>query len=120
MGSDQIRLTLNGHTEVFQFDHITYTPATFAQALQQKINAVYGSSYGGAEVKASGNNIILTSRLKNASNEEMPAENTSITCSTTDSSLLRELNTTRTPASFTTSASYLIPASGIRVESLSE
>ncbi|MBO4901713.1 MAG: flagellin [Lachnospiraceae bacterium] len=117
VGSDQIRLTLNGHTEVFQFDHITYTPATFAQALQQKINAVYGSSYGGAEVKASGNNIILTSRLKNASNEEMPAENTSITCSTTDSSLLRELNTTRTPASFTTSASYLIPASGIRVES---
>lgn len=114
-GTDQLRLTLNGHTEVFSFDHITYTPSTFASALQQKIDSAFGTVFGGATVSVSGTGIKLTSRLLDANGEEQAARNTNISCSTSTSTLLREINTTRTPAKITTPSNALIPSSGINV-----
>ncbi|MCR5590013.1 MAG: flagellin [Lachnospiraceae bacterium] len=115
VGTDQLSLTLNGRTETFSFDHIEYTPSTFAAALQQKINSAYGTTFGGATVAVSGNGIKITARLIDENGEERAARDTNISCSTGTSTLLRELNTTRTPASVTTSSNALIPSSGINV-----
>ncbi|MCR4896595.1 MAG: hypothetical protein K5891_07480, partial [Lachnospiraceae bacterium] len=114
-GSDELVLTLNGRTETLTFDHIAYTPASCASALQSRINATFGDKFGGAAVTVSGTGIRITSRLVDEFGAERAASDTNISCSTGTSSLLRELNTTRTAGSATTSASALLPASGINV-----
>lgn len=115
-GADQIQLTLNGKTEIFTFDHKTYTPASFAADLQQKINASsFGGYYGGATVEASGNGIKITSRLTDSNGVVQPASSTSIVCRSSNSSLLRKVNETTTAASVTTSENALIPSSGINI-----
>ncbi len=114
-GSDEIKLTINGRTETLTFEHKAYTPAQFAAAMQQQINAKYGDKYNGATVSASGSNIVITARLIDQDGVEQPASSTNLSCSTGTSSLLRELNTTRNAATVTTPSNALIPASGINV-----
>ena len=117
-GSDEIRLKINGREELFTFEHKAYTPASFATELQNKINAVYGDKYGGATVTSTGNGVKITARLFDEYGTEMPANETNISYTSGNSSLLRELNTTRTPAVYTTPnspAGALLPNSGINV-----
>ena len=113
--SNKLQITLNNRTETLEFDIKTYTPSTFAAALQQKINATFGTVYGGATVQASGNNIIITSRLKDVNGVEQPASGTNIKCNTNTSSLLREINTTRYAAEITAPSNRRLPTSGINV-----
>lgn len=102
-GTDGVGITLNGVTKNFTFDHITYTPATFAAALQSKIDEAYGTNYGGATVTASGNDIVITSRLNLPGGGEGYGSETNISLGNSTSSLLTELNTARTNAYVNTS-----------------
>lgn len=114
-GTDELVLSLNGKQRTIRFDHTEYTPATFASKLQQEIDREYGQYFGGATVSASGSGITITSRLNDSEGNVQRGDNTTISCSTGTSSLLREINTTRTPAVLTTSNTYRMPSAGINV-----
>lgn len=92
--NNSIALTLNGVTKTITLDSTTYTPSTLKTALQQKIDDAFGTGMGGAVVSVNGNKLTLTSRLPDG----YDASQTSISCSTSTSTFLKELNTTRTPA----------------------
>ncbi len=92
--NNKITLSLNGTQKVLTLDDGTYTPDSLKNALQAKIDENFGTGMGGATVSISNNKLVITSRLPDGYN----GENTSISCSTTNSSFLKELNTTRTAA----------------------
>lgn len=97
--NNTILLTLNGVSRTITLDKGTYTPSTLKTALQQKIDDAFGKGMGGAIVSVDGDKLTLTSRLP----EGYDASQTSINCSTSSSSFLKELNTTREPAVCTSS-----------------
>ena len=94
--NDKITLTLNGVTKTITLDHKDdYSPETLKNHLQTKINDAFGSSMGGAVVAlGAGNQLTLTSRLPQGED----GAQTSIGCSTNNSSFLKDLNSTKTPA----------------------
>lgn len=95
--NNAIALTLNNVTKTITLDSGTYSQTSLVSALQAKIDAEFGTGMGGAIVSLNGNKLQLTSRLPMGS----LASATNISCSTTNSSFLKELNTTRTPAVYT-------------------
>ncbi len=115
-GTDELKLRLNGNEVTLKFDHGTYTRASFATALQQKIDAAFGQNFGGATVRVSGTDVVLTSRLVDAYGTEQPGEDTSIYCTTDNSGFLREMQTTRGPAEVLSATNALIPTSGINIQ----
>lgn len=78
-------------------DDGTYTPSSLMSALQAKIDEAFGTGMGGATVALSNNKLVLTSRLP----QGYDGSKTYISCSTANSSFLKELNTTRTVATWT-------------------
>lgn len=111
--NNTILLTLNGTAQTITLDDGTYTPASLQTALQQKIDEAFGTGMGGAIVSRNGDKLTLTSRLPQGA----WGSGTSISCSTADSSFLKELNTTRTPAVWTSSKAL---ASSITIDSSSQ
>lgn len=97
--NNTILLTLNGVARTITLENGTYTPSTLKTALQQKIDDAFGTGMGGAVVSVDGDKLTLTSRLP----EGYDASQTSISCGTSSSSFLKELNTTRKPAVWTSS-----------------
>ena len=74
----------------------TYTKDSLVTELQTKIDAAFGTAFGGAIVSlsADGKNLVLTSRL----GEYDDGAASYIQCSTANSSFLQELNTRKTAA----------------------
>ncbi len=97
--NNELVLKLNGVEKSIVLDAKTYTPESLKTALQQKIDAAFGTGMGGAIVSVSGNKLVLTSRLPDGED----GKDTSISCSTSGSSFLKELATTRTAATWTSS-----------------
>lgn len=95
--NDTITLTSNGKTETITLDHTTYTPDSLRLDLQNKINKVFGEAMGGVKVELIGNQLKLTSNLPDGAN----GAKTSLSCSTANSSFLKDLNTTKKPATLT-------------------
>lgn len=97
--NNKIRLTINDRTETLQLTEDgkpeDLTKEQLRDRLQEKINAVFGTGSKGATVELKGNQLVLTSGLK--------GDNARLSCGTSDSSFLRGLNTTKTPASCTSS-----------------
>ncbi len=98
-GNNEIRLTLNGTAKTLKLDDGDYDPASLAEHLQKKIDETFGEGLGGALVTLDGNQLVLESRLPEP--EYMDARKTSISCSTSTSSFLRDLNTEKHPAEWT-------------------
>lgn len=98
--NNKITLTLNnGQPTVIELNKGPCTPASLIADLQQKIDQAFGTSMGGATVQlGSDNKLVITSRLPDGYN----GAKTSISCSTANSSFLKDLNTTKNPASLTT------------------
>lgn len=95
--NNTIALTLNGVTKNLTLDTGTYNQTSLQTELQKKIDAAFGTGMGGAIVSADGNELTLTSRLPGG----YDGADTSISCNTNTSSFLKELNTTRTAAVWT-------------------
>ena len=95
--NNRFTLEINGEKQTLILDNKTYTANTLKDALQSKINAVYGTGYGGAIVSINNNKLVLTART----DATHFGEDTEIICSTTDSTLMQELNTQRGPATLT-------------------
>lgn len=96
--NNQITLTIKGKTEVITLESgVTYTKETLKDTLQQKIDEVFGTGRGSATVSLNGNYLVLTSRLQSGEN----GKSNTISCSTDNSSFLRELRTQRTAAVWT-------------------
>lgn len=108
--NNSIRLNLNNVTQTIMLDNGTYTPTSLKNALQTKIDAAFGTGMGGAVVSISNNKLVLTSRLPDG----YDGKDTYISCSTANSSFLAELNTTRTPAVWTSNNNL---ASAITIDS---
>lgn len=98
-GNNEIRLTLNGVSKTLKLDEGNYDPDSLAEHLQKKIDEAFGEELGGAMVSLNGKQLVLESRLPEP--EYMDARQTSISCSTTTSSFLRDLNTEKHPAEWT-------------------
>lgn len=98
-GNNEIQLTLNGIKKTLTLDDGDYIPSSLVTHLQDKINEAFTDGLGGAIVSLDGNQLVLESRLPEP--EFMDAKQTSISCSTSTSSFLRDLNTTKQPAVWT-------------------
>lgn len=88
-----------------------YTPDELVRELQNEIDNKFGTGLGGATVKREGNSLVITSRLPDPVNDN--GGNTYISCSTSTSSFLKDLNTTKTPAEWRSSADL---KSGITID----
>ena len=99
--NNQLTLTLNGVSKTISLDNGVYSPGSLKDTLQSKIDEAFGTGMGGALVEISGNQLALTSRLPQGADGKA----TSISCSTSNSSFLQELNTTRTAAVWTSTNS---------------
>lgn len=108
--NNRITLTVNGSERVIILDNGTYSRNSLAAALQSKLNATFGTGFGGATVSLSGDNLVLTANLDTSHY----GDETSISCSTENSSFLKELNTTRTAAKWT--STYALAQSGIVID----
>ncbi len=95
--NNRIRLTINGSPVTLQLteDGVPeeLTKEQLKERLQEKINAAFGTGSKGAVVELKGNQLVLTTGLK--------GDEANLSCGTSDSSFLRWLRTTRTPASCT-------------------
>ena len=98
-GNNQLKLTLNGKTETIVLDDGSYTPGDLAKHLQDKIDEAFGKDLGGAIVSLDGKNLVLESRLPRPEYDD--GSKTSISCSTNSSSFLKDLNTIKYPAEWT-------------------
>ncbi len=97
--NNEIRLTLNGLSKTITLDDGNYDPDSLVEHLQEKIDDTFGEGLGGAIVSLDGNQLVLESRLPEP--EYMDARQTSISCSTSTSSFLKDLNTIKHPAEWT-------------------
>lgn len=95
--NNTISLTLNGVRKNIVLAEATYSPESLKNALQSQIDKEFGTGMGGAIVSIANNKLVLTSRLPDG----YDGADTSISCSTTSSSFLQELNTTKTAANWT-------------------
>lgn len=111
--NNTITLTLNGVTKTLTLANGTYTPSTLKSELQNKINQAFGTGMGSATVSLDGNNLVLTSVLPAGED----GKNTSISCSTSNSTFLKELNTTYKPAELTSTNAL---ASTITIDSTNQ
>ncbi len=95
---------INGVSKSITLDSKTYTPSQLADELQKKIDDAYGKNMGGAKVSLdSSGRLVIEARLNYADGGEAMGKNTSIEFST-GCSFVKELHTTRTPATITTGA----------------
>ncbi len=97
--NNQIKLSLNGKTQTLTLDDGVYTPDTLVTHLQNKIDETFGKELGGAIVSLEGKNLVLESRLPEP--EYNDGAKTSISCSTDTSSFLKDLNSIKHPAEWT-------------------
>lgn len=96
--NNSITLNINGTTKTLTLEDGTYTQDSLKNALQQKIDTAFGDTgRNGAIVSVSGNKLVLTARLPQGDD----GAQTSISCSTANSTFLTELATTRRPATWT-------------------
>lgn len=101
--NNQFKLTLNGETKLLILTEGTYDKNSLRAELQTQIDQHFGTGMGGAEAALDGNNLVLISRLPKG----CEGGKTSIECSTADSSFLRDLHTTRTPAEWRSTQTLL-------------
>ena len=101
--NNAITLTINGEKQTLILDNKTYSQNDFKDALQRKIDAVYGNGFGGAIVNIENGTLTLTART----DATHFGENTSIVCdisgNASENTLLRDLSTTRGAATLTSS-----------------
>lgn len=95
--NNTIYLQLNGVPKTITLDNGTYDSTKLKNELQKKIDNAFGTGMGGAIVDVKNNKLVLTSRLPEGEDGRL----TNISCNTNTSSFLRELNTTRTAAVWT-------------------
>lgn len=101
--NNQFQISINGDTKSFNVSEGTYSKQGLATELQNKINAEFGSYYGGATVTInSSGNMEITARLNAENGVEKPGRTTGIEMNTSTNSLLREIYTTRTTGSLLT------------------
>ena len=97
--SNTVTLTINGATAKIVLDNGTYTKEGLVNALQSKIDEKCGTDFGGVIVSREGENLVFTARITKTN----PGEDSSLSCSVATSSFIKELGTTRTKASWTSS-----------------
>ena len=103
--SNKFKIKINGVEKELTIASGNYTKETLVKELQNKIDAAYGKNFGGAKVSLNSSNcLVFTARLNHADGGTMAGEDTSISFSTYTSNFIKELHTTRTPASFKTGA----------------
>ena len=82
----------------------TYTKSQLVQEIQDKIDAAFGTGYGGAKVSLdSQGQLVFTSDLTGNGGIEKNAQGTKIACSASTSTFLKDLFTTETAATATSS-----------------
>ncbi len=108
--NNTLSLDLNGSAKIITIPEGTYNPQSLRDALQRQIDLEYGTQMGGAQVIVRGNHLTLKSRLPDGED----GADTSIKCSTSDSTFLSYLNTKETRASCTSSRAL---ASSIKIDS---
>lgn len=96
--TNTISLTINGTTKNIVMASKTYSQNEFVNELQRAIDNTFGDGYGGAKVSLNGGKLAFTART----DAYHFGENTSISCGTSSSSLLKELNSTKTAAKLVT------------------
>jgi len=97
--NNRLQLTVNNQSKTITLDEGEYSQQELADALQAKIDETFGEGWGGAAVSLEEGRLRLEARLP----EGKKGSDTNIKCGTSDSSLLRDLNTTKNPAVCTTS-----------------
>lgn len=101
--NNEFVIKLNGEERKLVLDSGTYTKNQLVNMLQNKIDESYGKYTGGAKVSLDNGRLVFTSRLNNVDNTESAGKYTSIELSSTGSSFMKELHTTRTAATGTSS-----------------
>lgn len=103
--NNKLKITINGVEKELTLTNGTYTPATLSKELQKKIDEAFTFYAGGAKVSLDASNkLSITARLNRANGSQINAVNTNISFSTSGSSLINELHTTRTAGTATTPA----------------
>lgn len=95
-------ISINGTKKQLELEKGVYTKTSLVKELQKKIDAAFGTTFGGAEVSLDGNKLVFNARLNNPDGTEAEGKYTEITCNTADSSFLQKIHTTETPAALTT------------------
>lgn len=92
-----IKCNINGISNTITLANGTYTRSALVKEIQSKIDKAYSSYFGGAVVSLdSSNRLVFTARLNCTDGGTADASDTSLEFSTSSSSFIEELHTTRT------------------------
>lgn len=97
--NDLFAMTINGVTHSFQLAEGTYTRAQMVQKIQEGIDNSFGKYYGGAKVSLGADGKLnFEARLVTADGKPIEGDKTSLKTDTVNNTFLKEMYTTRTPA----------------------
>ena len=100
--NNQFTITVDGVTKTITLAEGDYSQSGLVNELQNKLNSAYGVYSDGVTVELSNGKLKFTSRINNFEGGVKDGKETNLTINTTDSSFMKELYTTRTPAKVTT------------------
>ncbi len=102
--SNYFQISINGVEKGITLQKGIYTQDALVKELQKKIDEQYGVYNGGAVVGCESGKLTFTARLNTPGTSQIPGSSTTISFSTTTSSFIQELHTTRQPATMVTKA----------------
>lgn len=100
--NNKFTITVDGVQKTVTLSDGSYSPGQLVNELQTKLNSAYGVYSDGVIVGLDNGALKFTARLNKSTGGERDGGETNITINTTDSSFVKELYTTRTPAKVTT------------------
>lgn len=101
--NNTIQLNINGDIKTITLSNGTYDRSRLVNEIQSKIDREYTIYFGGAKVSLDASNrLVLTARLNHTDGGIADADDTSLSLSSSNSSFLKELHTTRTAATVKT------------------
>lgn len=101
--NNTIQLDINGEIKTLILSNGTYDRSGLVNEIQSKIDKEYTKYFGGAKVSLDASNrLVLTARLNHTDGGVAEAVETSLSLSSSNSSFLKELHTTRTAATVKT------------------
>ena len=99
-----LSITVNGVNKTITLDSGSYTRKELVAQLQSKLDAVYGSGYGGVIVGLSSSDALTFTARLGESGEEARGENTSLAMGTAGSSFLQDVEADKSSASIKTTS----------------
>lgn len=101
--NNTMQLSINGLTKTITLSNGTYDRSGLVNEIQSKIDKEYTKYFGGAKVSLDASNrLVLTARLNHTDGGVAEAVETSLSLSSSNSTFLKELHTTRTAATVKT------------------